>query len=884
MIRKNKRQQWRIFMDSLNYNTPTKIIFEKIKILNKALIPFANTNEDWVEDFLAHLTPDATFEKQWTEETIFTNNLEKFCIEELKIALKKLKKKNPGLDRIQVDCLIQLSPKGQNILLSIFNQILQTKKIPEAWKMIKIYPSLKKDQYPKLRTSYRPIGIISAVKKLFEKMILNRLEYKLESKFKLSPYQAGFRKGKNIYQNLWNISSNAYKALGEKKFMPCLFLDINNAYNNVQYHILLDKLRALGINIDLAKIIFNLITNNKVTLAYNFKTWGLRVQSKGLTQGGILSPILYLIYTAEVHKKLQHSSISEFADDIAIYSLDEDLNVAVTKLTSDFHEIHSIINLLGLDFSLSKTKFTIFTNRKIPQNFTINLLNTILTVQETVKYLGLLFHRKMNWYHHALWVKTKIATKLNILKYLHGSAWGINQNVSRLLFLSMIRPIMDYALPIYCNDYKISNKINIIQNNCLRKVLSVLGSTPTNNLNAEAAIPPIQYRFNFLTDKLILKSMSLRNNAIINDMKSLEASISESPWWSNKQYPLILIRWLKLKEYEPLIKKTTLPSSLSNNPKFQFFQPNIDFLNINRKIWIDPHLILVEFLKIINDKFPNYIQYYTDGGKSESYVTAVFTINNFFKLYKLSNFASIFDAEAYAIKRAIMHSLTNNHKNIIICSDSQNVLKNLLNQSSDLHPTINDIKSLLYHNQLNNIWLLWIPSHVGIPGNERADSLTKLLPLANNINDELYYKQLIPHVKKQAYLEWNQEWIECSWKGQKLKSICPKINRKPWFDKLKWNRSEIKNLIRLRIGHGNFPSHLNRLNLKDSDLCDCGLYGDLNHILFECQNLINRDILIQKLIENNYSPPFNVSYILHTPDPKIYKIIANFLKDNNINL
>lgn len=884
LIRKNKRLAWKNFTESLNHKTPAKLIFEKVKILNKALIPFQNTNDEWVDEFLTSLTPDSQAEQQWTESTSFTDSFEKFSIEELKLALFRLKKKSPGLDKVKTEFLTQLSPKAQTVLLNIFNDILLTKKIPETWKDIKIFTILKKDQSPSKSSSYRPIGIISAIRKLFEKLILNRIEYTLESQNKLSPFQFGFRKSKSIYHNLLNLSSHAYKALGEKKFMPTLFLDISNAYNNVNYSILLDKLTEVGINPDLAKLIFNLITNNNLHVSYQFKMWGPRRLSKGLTQGGILSPILYLIYSCDLHKNLKFSLISEFADDIVIFTLNESFDVAVNNIMEDFYTIYEQLKSLGLDLSLPKVKFTIFTNRRIPKNFALILLNFIFPIEDNIRYLGLIFNRKMNWQPHIKLIKDKVESKLNILSYLHGAGWGINQNVSRLLFMSMIRPIIDFGLPIYANNFVSIDKVNKIQNNCLRKVLSVLFSTPTNNLNAEAAIPPVQFRFNFLADKLILKALSIEHNPLINDIKNLDFSVVNSTWWSNKQHPLILDRWRSLKKFETEIQKTILAPSLCKNPKYQFFQPKIEFLNINNKHSVDPIVIQSEFRCTIWQNYPNFTLCYTDGAKTSTYTTAVFTSDNYFKLFKLSSFSSIFDAEALAIKEAILYFLNKSESNIVICSDSRSVLQTLLSQNNDLHPTINEIKHSLYENQSNNICLLWIPSHVGIPGNERADSLTKLLPLAHTTNESLYYKQLIPAIKKQTFSEWNTSWIDCTWKGQRLKSIMPSLKAKPWFHNLKWSRQDIKNISRLRIGHGLYPAHLFRCSLATSDLCECGEYGDLNHLIFQCVRLNGRDILIQNLSAFNLSQPFNITYILHNPNPKIYKLIANFLKINNINL
>lgn len=124
---------------------------------------------------------------------------------------------------VEVEFITKSSTKAQLILLQIFNEILSTKVIPESWKEIKIFTQSKKDVNPNSASDYRPLGIVSVMRKLFEKILLGRLELFVESYNKLSPFQFGFRKSKNIYHNLFNISCQAYKAIGEKMFMPTFF-------------------------------------------------------------------------------------------------------------------------------------------------------------------------------------------------------------------------------------------------------------------------------------------------------------------------------------------------------------------------------------------------------------------------------------------------------------------------------------------------------------------------------------------------------------------------------------------------------------------------------------------------------------------------------------
>ena len=133
----------------------------------------------------------------------------------------------------------------------------------------------------------------------------------------------------------------------------------------------------------------------------------------------------------------------------------------------------------------------------------------------------------------------------------------------------------------------------------------------------------------------------------------------------------------------------------------------------------------------IRDRYRDYIPVYTDGSRDGNYVACatVFPSDTTFFM-RLPNSASIFTAEIWAIIKVLEEIKNNYASKFIIFSDSLSCFQALLYMKLE-HPLIGTaIGKCVFLNIANkNIILCWVPSHVGIRGNENADSAAKS-PLA----------------------------------------------------------------------------------------------------------------------------------------------------------
>jgi hypothetical protein len=151
------------------------------------------------------------------------------------------------------------------------------------------------------------------------------------------------------------------------------------------------------------------------------------------------------------------------------------------------------------------------------------------------------------------------------------------------------------------------------------------------------------------------------------------------------------------------------------------------------------------------------------------------------------------------------------------------------------------------------IQLCWVKAHVGIQGNELADTLAK--EAATNTDIMGCYKK-VPKSAVRSELgeksveKWQRDWDQTT-KGQITKEYFPIV-----ADRLNIKINIAHNFTTMVTGHGNIRSYLHRFKILDTPTCSCGTKDQtINHLLYECE-LLNkeRDSLISTVLQTDVWP------------------------------
>ncbi|GBN97656.1 hypothetical protein AVEN_156474-1 [Araneus ventricosus] len=183
---------------------------------------------------------------------------------------------------------------------------------------------------------------------------------------------------------------------------------------------------------------------------------------------------------------------------------------------------------------------------------------------------------------------------------------------------------------------------------------------------------------------------------------------------------------------------------------------------------------------------------------------------------------------------AILHSLSeiSNYPadNYIIYSDSLSVLQVLSSLHRHSHPLAFNILDL--HDRFVckgfSILLCWGNSHVGISGNEIADTATKNASAV--LDNPIPLKDFKHYINLTLHSGWANHWNSQSM--NKLRSIKPVVE--PWPTLT--NRKADTIITRLRVGHTRY-THRHLLMGEQAPMCtQCNCTMSVLHTLSECPN------------------------------------------------
>ena len=349
----------------------------------------------------------------------------------------------------------------------VINQMINTGIFPDKLKIGKINPIYKKDD-ESLFTNYRPISLLPAISKIFEKVLFKQIYNYFQQKKLFYSAQYGFRNGHSQEFAALELVDKILINMDKKSTPIGIFIDLSKAFDTIDHTILLDKLNHYGFS-DLAlKLIKNYLSNRKQYVQMDDIKSNLCNITTGVPQGSILGPLLFIIYMNDIAEASNLFDFILYADDT---SLSTTIEIVVKKnmgdiqtcIDSELNKINVWLKLNKLSLNIQKTKFMIFrTNNKPVPEIELHIEGICIERVYEFNFLGITLDDQLKWNKHIEKISNKMSRNIGILNSLKHF---LPMTTKTLIYNSLISCHINYGILLWGYSCK---RVELLQKKAVR--------------------------------------------------------------------------------------------------------------------------------------------------------------------------------------------------------------------------------------------------------------------------------------------------------------------------------------------------------------------------------------------------------------------------------
>lgn len=880
-VRKKKessKESFQKFVASFDPQTPSSIVWEQLRRLTggkrKVENVLVHVDIDLANEFLNKHFPMEIYQD---DTPACPANYDVLTVEfwQSQIAKKtqgKTRSSAPGSDGISYQMLGMLQPTVRDNVIRDLNTIWRTNRIPTDLKTIKIVAIPKPGKNPETVEGTRPISLVNCGLKILNAAALQRLEDVLEDRGILPDLSFGFRKRMSTLTCLEFVNNKIFQIKNQKRVAAIVFVDLSNAFNCVKVDKLEETLLELNIPPELTSWFVSFLVNRRIQLqaAGEILT---RFVSQGLPQGDVCSPTLFNVYTADLHNiQVEGVTLVQYADDFAIIIEGDNRDEVAARGESFLRKFKNKAEELNLTINPQKTKTMLFINS--PRELDIHIGDTKLENVKTYRYLGLTLDRSLRYGAHIKDLVRRLTERQNMIKVISGMKFGGHPQTLGMIYNALFKSCLDYGSTIFGSACKTNlGKIDVLNNQCLRKVTGCTKTTPINSLHAVAGQIPPEFRRIQNAGKQLAKHY--HRNSVVKHQ--IEETMEQAMEQDKSRFTFIEQVAL---EHAKILRATTSSFTSKNLWEEVKIETELPGGPWRKKMTSDRALKQLT-LSLIHGKYSGRRIIYTDASSNwESCGVGIFDGTSNFRLsLKLEHYVCIMSAELEAIWVALQYIRRSGISNAVIMTDSKAGLEFI---KSNINERFRDeiVERLLSMAARTHTTLQWIPGHTGTAGNEIADQLAKSALEQDLIcNNKVFShdtKNYFLHLGDTNAQQWYLEYAAVDGKGRKFFQFQNTIPTKPWYTEVQLTNSETRTLNRLLTGHDYSAYWLCKMHIQSNCICDnCDEVENAEHILFSCAKFAQTR---RKYELDNFK---NIYQIFATKNTTLLRNVIAFLKEIN---
>ena len=195
----------------------------------------------------------------------------------------------------------------------------------------------------------------------------------------------------------------------------------------------------------------------------------------GVSQGSILGPLLYSIYANDLPLNVKHCQIHMYADDVRLYisCTVDDVPNCISLINRDLHKIYLWASANRLRLNPKKSAVLITGQPKTFMMYLppIHINNVNINLVESVKNLGIILNKQLNWSDD---IKAHCGKTFAMLRNLWMTQYFTPIHIRMLLAKSYLLPTLIYGCELFASCDAVSRRrLNVTFNNSARYVFGI---------------------------------------------------------------------------------------------------------------------------------------------------------------------------------------------------------------------------------------------------------------------------------------------------------------------------------------------------------------------------------------------------------------------------
>jgi ribonuclease HI len=876
-VRRAKREYWRHVIDGVSDDKSLYKVIGWHKLSSPLKSPPLTVNGTVVEDTMekAEVLRTEILERFSATDDLDSDPLtdwngtghlgwgQTVSLEEVERLTIGVSSTSPGTDRVTVRLLKACWEHTKHAVHGLFSRCLALNHFPQSWKLAEVVmlPKVGKKDKTSAR-SWRPIALLSCVSKGLERIIARRIAWTALTNGILSPQHGGALPKRSAMDLAACFTHDVEAAMAAGLEVTMITMDVQGAFDALLVNRLLARMTKQGWPLSLLELIRSFLTDRKVRVRLEKSTTREHKVACGTPQGSPLSPVLYMLYLAEL---LAQDTTLRFgyADDICLYRATRSLDENVRLLASDVQGILAWGAENRIFFAPEKLEMIHLTKKTgghapqcvVDDELTVDPITTGPKAgeQPALRWLGVWFDRKLTFKRH---VSERAAKARRVSHHIRGLArttCGPPASSLRKAVITCVLPSILHGTEAWyagrtkppCSQRSNQNEtvsaqngwhVDVIENTltlAARGVLPVWRTTPNVTLFRDSGLPSGMAALEESKLRFAMRLQTVDNHHPLVRRIS-PPMITRGRGAGSRQRPKTKVQ--RLGTLLPAVPRPTLRA-----PHFTLGCRADPTGGLDKKTASD------EFKKWWAALPPEDVTIFSDG--SEQVIEGNRHVGYGYAIYQggkqiatghgpINPVSHVFDAEAIGawkgLQRTIRMPPNIRQRRLWLCIDSTSVIWGLRGDApSSSQWAFHNCQDVM---QTHDVRVRWAPGHTGIEGNEAADKLADLGARKDDWDAGPASEPTVSGIRstfrtlrREAQRSW---WTSCSTKlssWYKKWGLEYQVKLPP---ELNLPRATLHRLLAIRSSHGDFSWYHTKFKHTDAKLvCSCGQPKSPEHLV-----------------------------------------------------